>query len=164
MIGAGLSGAAVAASLARRGWQVEVLDAAPAPASGASGLPAGLLAPHISPDDSVLSRLSRCGVRLTLQQVRALLREGVDWQQTGLLEHRVDGHAALPVQWLEAGRDWTAPASALQLAQAGLTQGHARLLAHAGGLGQTGVPGASPAVATGHRVAWRRTGSGLDAR
>ncbi|QDL37563.1 FAD-dependent 5-carboxymethylaminomethyl-2-thiouridine(34) oxidoreductase MnmC [Rhodoferax sediminis] len=122
VIGAGLSGAAVAASFARRGWQVEVLDAAPAPASGASGLPAGLLAPHISPDDSMLSQLSRCGVRLTLQQARALLREGVDWQPSGLLEHRVDGHAALPVQWPEAGRDWTVAASALQLAQAGLAQ------------------------------------------
>ncbi|MDR3454713.1 MAG: FAD-dependent 5-carboxymethylaminomethyl-2-thiouridine(34) oxidoreductase MnmC [Rhodoferax sp.] len=121
VIGAGLSGAAVADSLARRGWQIEVLDAASAPASGASGLPAGLLAPHISPDDNVLSRLSRCGVRLTLQQARALLREGLDWQPTGLLEHRVDGHAALPAQWPEAGRDWTALASALQLAQAGLT-------------------------------------------
>ncbi|OOG54255.1 FAD-dependent 5-carboxymethylaminomethyl-2-thiouridine(34) oxidoreductase MnmC [Polaromonas sp. C04] len=122
VIGAGLSGAAVAASLARRGWQVELLDAAPAPASGASGLPAGLLAPHISPDDSMLSRLSRCGVRLTLQQVRALLREGVDWQPSGLLEHRVDGHAALPAQWPEAGCDWTVAASALQLARAGLAQ------------------------------------------
>lgn len=120
VIGAGLSGAAVAASLARRGWQVEVLDAAEAPASGASGLPAGVLAPHGSPDDGVLSRLSRCGVRLTLQRLQVLLREGTDWQQTGLLEHRVHGNAALPVCWAEPGRDWSAPASAGQLRLAGL--------------------------------------------
>lgn len=120
VIGAGLSGSAVAASLARRGWQVEVLDAAAAPASGASGLPAGLLAPHGSPDDGVLSRLSRGGVRLTLQRLRVLLTEGTEWQQTGLLEHRVHGNAALPASWTEPGRDWSAPASAEQLRWAGL--------------------------------------------
>ncbi|WP_445289425.1 tRNA (5-methylaminomethyl-2-thiouridine)(34)-methyltransferase MnmD, partial [Variovorax atrisoli] len=38
VVGAGLAGAAVAASLARRGWQVTVLDAADWPASGASSL------------------------------------------------------------------------------------------------------------------------------
>lgn len=46
VIGAGLAGAAVAASLARRGWRVAVLDAAATPAAGASGLPAGVMAPH----------------------------------------------------------------------------------------------------------------------
>ncbi|MBY0409039.1 MAG: FAD-dependent oxidoreductase, partial [Burkholderiaceae bacterium] len=39
VIGAGLAGAAAAASLARRGWHVRVLDAANTPAAGASGLP-----------------------------------------------------------------------------------------------------------------------------
>lgn len=87
VVGAGLAGAAVAASLARRGWAPTVLDAAADPASGASALPAGVLVPHQSPDDSLLSRLSRSGVRLTLQQARALLREGLDWQ-AGVLEHR----------------------------------------------------------------------------
>jgi tRNA 5-methylaminomethyl-2-thiouridine biosynthesis bifunctional protein len=56
VIGGGLAGAAVASSLARRGWQVDVLDAAQHPAAGASSLPAGLLAPHTSPDDNLLSR------------------------------------------------------------------------------------------------------------
>lgn len=120
VIGAGLSGAAVAASLARRGWQVDVLDSAPGPAAGASGLPAGLLAPHTSPDDGVLSRLSRSGVRLMLQQARVLLREGVDWQHTGLLEHRVDGRITLPAAWDKAGRDWSTRATARQLALAEL--------------------------------------------
>ncbi len=120
VIGAGLAGAAVAGSLARRGWQVRILDAAEQPAGGASGLPAGLLAPHVSPDDAVLSRLSRCGVRATLQQARALLREGLDWQPTGVLEHRVDAKPGLPADWPEAGRAWSRPASVQQLAQAGL--------------------------------------------
>ena len=56
--GAGFSGppasAACAASLARRGWQVSLIDAVDGPAGGASALPAGLLAPHVSPDDSLL--------------------------------------------------------------------------------------------------------------
>lgn len=86
VIGAGLAGAAVAASLARRGWRVQVLDAASQPASGASSLPAGLLAPQVSPDDNLLSRLTRAGIRLTLQQAHALLREGEDFRADGVLE------------------------------------------------------------------------------
>lgn len=125
VIGAGLAGAAVAASLARRGWQVTVLDAADAPASGASGLPAGLLAPHVSPDDSPLSRLSRAGVRATAQQAASLLEHGVDWAMTGVLEHGVDGAGRrLPEAWTaefsDAASAWSAPASPEQRAQCGL--------------------------------------------
>jgi tRNA 5-methylaminomethyl-2-thiouridine biosynthesis bifunctional protein len=96
VIGAGLAGAAAANSLARRGWQVRVLDAAAAPAAGASGLPAGLLAPHQSPDDNLLSRLSRAGVRITLQQAQRLLPEGEAWQRSGVLENRLDDLRGLP--------------------------------------------------------------------
>jgi tRNA 5-methylaminomethyl-2-thiouridine biosynthesis bifunctional protein len=60
VVGGGLAGAAVAASLARRGWSVEVFDAAPQPASGASSLPAGLLAPRHSRGGSI-PRHSRDG-------------------------------------------------------------------------------------------------------
>lgn len=124
VIGAGISGAAVAASLARRGWQVQVLDAGSTPAAGASGLPAGVLAPHVSPDDSLLSRLSRSGVRATLQQADALLQRGHDWSPTGVLEHCVAHPRKLPAAWqhnlARAAHDWTRPASPEQLAQAGL--------------------------------------------
>ncbi len=82
VIGAGLSGAAVAHSLARRGWQVQVVDAAPQPAQGASSLPVGLLVPHVSPDDAPLSRASRAGLRMTLEAAQALLQIGTDWQPT----------------------------------------------------------------------------------
>ncbi len=95
VIGAGLAGASVASSMARRGWQVQVLDAGRTSAAGASGLPAGVLAPHVSPDDSLLSRLSRAGVRATLQQAHRLLEAGVDWQPGGVLEHRVDGSSGV---------------------------------------------------------------------
>src|SRR6478609_4339953 len=96
VIGAGLAGAAVAASLARRGWQAEVLDAADAPAAGASSLPAGLLAPHQSLDDNLLSRLTREGVRLTLLQCAALLGPG-DWEACGVLENRRGNAKPLPL-------------------------------------------------------------------
>ena len=120
VIGAGLAGAAVAASLARRGWLVTVLDAAAEPASGASSLPAGVLAPHVSPDDGLLSRLSRSGVRATLQQAEALLNTGSDWKATGVLERAMDHPRTLPAAWLledsDAARDWVQAASPAQLA------------------------------------------------
>lgn len=119
VIGAGLAGAAVAASLARRGWSVAVLDAAPAPASGASGLPAGMLAPHQSPDDNPLSRLSRAGVRATFEQLRTLLQHGQDWEATGVLENRMDDARPLPA--VGAALDvWTREASGAQKQLAGL--------------------------------------------
>jgi tRNA 5-methylaminomethyl-2-thiouridine biosynthesis bifunctional protein len=126
VIGAGLAGAAVAASLARRGWQVTVLDGAAAPAAAASGLPAGMLSPHVSPDDSLLSRLSRSGIRATLQQADALLQAGSDWSRTGVLELCIEHPRKRPAAWLqdqdlaEAARDWTRPATAEQLAVCGL--------------------------------------------
>ncbi|MEO7391994.1 MAG: tRNA (5-methylaminomethyl-2-thiouridine)(34)-methyltransferase MnmD [Ramlibacter sp.] len=106
VIGGGLAGAACAASLARRGWQVRVFDAALQPASGASALPAGLLAPHLSSDDALLSRLTRCGVRMTLQQSSELLDEGQDWQPSGALKQRADE----PVHWHETAA-WIKPAA-----------------------------------------------------
>lgn len=110
----------MAASLGRRGWQVQVLDAAREPAAGASGLPAGLLAPHASVDDNLLSQLSRAGVRLTLQQARDRLVEGVNWQPSGVLQKRKGPHdgirhedaawirpAALVRSWLaDPGVQW----------------------------------------------------------
>lgn len=107
VIGAGLAGASVAAALARRGWQVQVLDAAPTPAAGASGLPAGLLVPHVSADDSPRSRLSRAGLRLMRQEVQRLLQAGEDWAPSGVLEQRLDGSAGLPPHWPAAGQDIT---------------------------------------------------------
>ncbi|MEO6624763.1 MAG: FAD-dependent 5-carboxymethylaminomethyl-2-thiouridine(34) oxidoreductase MnmC [Burkholderiaceae bacterium] len=86
VIGAGLAGAAVAASMARRGWAVSVFDAQPAPAAGASGLPVGLLVAQHSLDNNPRSQLSRAGVRLTLQTCRDWLQAGTDWMPTGVLQ------------------------------------------------------------------------------
>ncbi|MDD2177577.1 FAD-dependent 5-carboxymethylaminomethyl-2-thiouridine(34) oxidoreductase MnmC [Acidovorax sp. D2M1] len=121
VIGGGIAGAAAAASLARRGWQVVVLDQAAEPAAGASALPAGVFAPHVSPDDSVLSRLSRSGIRTTLEQAHWLLREGVDWAHCGVLEHRTDGSPGLSPRWADGpGAAWSEPASPAILAAAQL--------------------------------------------
>ncbi|MBS0294572.1 MAG: FAD-dependent 5-carboxymethylaminomethyl-2-thiouridine(34) oxidoreductase MnmC [Proteobacteria bacterium] len=121
VLGAGLAGATAAASLARRGWQVTVLDAAATPAAGASGLPAGLFAPHLSPDDNLFARVSRAGVRAMLQQSAALLQAGVDWNPAGVLERRPAGQLGLPADWHDGpGSDWSLPADGARLAAAGL--------------------------------------------
>ncbi len=130
VIGAGLSGSAVAHSLALRGWAVTVLDRAAGVGAGASGLPAGLAAPHVSPDDNVLSRLTRAGVRATLQRAEALLQSGTDWALTGVLEHNLAGKRRLPKAELaqapgaDTDFDTSTPGSTLaspaQIAAAGL--------------------------------------------
>jgi len=125
VVGAGLAGAAAAYSLAQRGWRVAVLDAAHSVAAGASGLPAGLVTPHVSPDDAPLSRISRAGVRATLARLATLLPTGTDWATTGVLERRVEHARALPPctpgspNWMD---DWSVEASPEHLAQAQLDQ------------------------------------------
>ncbi|BEP61854.1 bifunctional tRNA (5-methylaminomethyl-2-thiouridine)(34)-methyltransferase MnmD/FAD-dependent 5-carboxymethylaminomethyl-2-thiouridine(34) oxidoreductase MnmC [Variovorax sp. V213] len=120
VIGAGLAGAAVAASLARRGWQVTVLDAADRPATGASGLPVGVMAPHVSPDDALLSRLTRAGIRATWLELERLLQQGRDWRASGVLERRPEGDTRVPAGWGDSGPNESWPASTARLAEAGL--------------------------------------------
>jgi len=126
VVGAGLAGAAAADALARRGWQVTVLDAATQAASGASALPVGLLVPHVSRDDSPRSQLSRAGMRLTLHAVQRLLVEGLDYGERGVLELAVDHQRRLPGHWTAQGRHWSddvlTPDIAAQLHRAGAAQ------------------------------------------
>ena len=112
VIGGGLAGASVAHALSRRGWQVAVLDTHAHHAQGASGLPVGLVVPHVSVDDSPRSRLSRMGVGLMLQHAKRLLRKGVDWDDTGVLELTPDAQRRLNASsslqsagWLQSGRN-----------------------------------------------------------
>lgn len=112
VIGAGLAGAAVADALARRGRSVTVLDAAPAPGSGASGLPVGLFTPQVTRDDDLRSRLSRAGIRMTLLAARRLLQPGQDWALSGVLQLDDADGPSLPRRWPAAGAAWTAAATA----------------------------------------------------
>ena len=116
----------MAHSLASRGWAVTVLDQAEGVGAGASGLPAGLAAPHVSPDDNVLSRITRAGVRATLQRAEALLQSGTDWALSGVLEHNLGGKRRLPTGDpgpdvpQDSAHQCSTPASAEQIAAAGL--------------------------------------------
>ncbi len=113
VIGAGISGASVARSLALRGWQVQVLDAQTHPAGGASGLPAGLVSPVHSLDDGPLSQLTRSGCALMRQHAKSLLVEGQDWEPSGAIRQRpaLPGHAEVPPrQWLKDAF-WLQPAA-----------------------------------------------------
>lgn len=123
VIGAGLCGASVAQALALRGWQVDVYDQHATPAAGASGLPAGLIVPHVSADDSPRSRISRRGTRLMFAHAARLLRHGAEWQQSGVLESLGSAAAGqVPsTRWhVEAG--WIKPASMVKawLAHSGI--------------------------------------------
>jgi tRNA 5-methylaminomethyl-2-thiouridine biosynthesis bifunctional protein len=112
VVGAGLAGAAVARALAERGWQVDVYDQHTEAAQGASGLPAGLVAPLVSADDGARSQLLRRGTRLMLAQARQYLERGRDWDQTGVLEAQRDraGETVQATRWHpQAG--WIKPAS-----------------------------------------------------
>lgn len=125
IIGAGLAGASTAAALARRGWQVTVVEQAGTAAAGASGLPVGLMVSHVSRDDCVLSRLSRAGVRLLLQQARQLLVHHQDWALSGVFERQIDGSPSLPDAWGASGLEWSVPDQCMadpadQAAQAGI--------------------------------------------
>ena len=134
VLGSGLAGASAARALAERGFRVQVLDAGAAPAQGASGLPVGLMTPHVSGDDNPLSRLTRAGLRMVLAHAQTHLRAGEDWSPSGLLERRMSGKARRgrwPEAWLsphpsdtlaliDAAQDWFRPASAAQHHAAGL--------------------------------------------
>ena len=117
VIGAGIAGASVAQALALRGWQVSVFDQEAAPASQASGLPAGLVVPHVSADDSPRSRLTRSGSRLMVEHAKRLLVRGEDWAPSGVMEHKP---GAKPL-WHPQGA-WIKPAAMVRalLGQSGI--------------------------------------------
>ena len=122
VIGAGLAGAAVAYSLAQRGWQVEVIDQHTQTGGGASGLPAGIFATHVSPDNNVLSRITRDGVRATIDRAASLLKRGEEWDLSHLVEHRYSGKRELPPSpvWPESGLEWSSEANEVHKQMAGL--------------------------------------------
>lgn len=79
VIGAGLAGCAVVAAMAARGWQVTLLERRSAPATEASGNPAGVFHPMITRDDSFAARLSRSGFLHALQSWSKLAAQGLQF-------------------------------------------------------------------------------------
>lgn len=103
VIGAGLAGCAVTERLATRGWRVTLIDRHAGPARQTSAHRAAAMHPHVSSDDSLLSRLSRAGNLYALRAWEALAAAGhpVGWHGCGVLHVGEDAadnaaqHAAL---------------------------------------------------------------------
>lgn len=86
VIGAGLAGCSCALALARRDWQVTLLDQHVGAAAGASALPAGLLHPVLAADDSHAARLMRAGFLLGRRQLDGLRADEPLMAASGVLQ------------------------------------------------------------------------------
>jgi len=87
VIGGGLAGTAASFSLARRGWQVTLLEQQEVLAGAASGNPQGVLYARLSPRQTPLSRLVLAGYQYTLRLLRELLPcDGAGWHDCPVLQ------------------------------------------------------------------------------
>lgn len=84
IIGSGLAGTSSAQALARRGWQVRVIDRHAAPAQAASGNPQGVLYLKLSAHHTPLSQWVISGFGFTRRQLPLLAAD--DWQACGVLQ------------------------------------------------------------------------------
>jgi len=85
VIGGGLSGCASANSLARRGWQVTLMERHERLAKEASGNPQGILYMKLSAHGTTLSQLIVSGFGYTRRLLEQLQR-GRDWDDCGVLQ------------------------------------------------------------------------------
>lgn len=76
VIGAGVAGAALAFSLARRGYAVQVLERAPAAAAGASGAAAGIAMPLLTAEPAERSALLMAGLVQLQSRLACLAASG----------------------------------------------------------------------------------------
>ncbi|WP_407315662.1 bifunctional tRNA (5-methylaminomethyl-2-thiouridine)(34)-methyltransferase MnmD/FAD-dependent 5-carboxymethylaminomethyl-2-thiouridine(34) oxidoreductase MnmC [Pseudomonas sp. nanlin1] len=89
VIGGGLAGCATANSLARRGWQVCLVERHAELAAEASGNPQGVLYLKLSAHGTALSQLIVSGFGYTRRLLEHLQR-GVDWADCGVLQLAFD--------------------------------------------------------------------------
>ncbi|WP_312491857.1 bifunctional tRNA (5-methylaminomethyl-2-thiouridine)(34)-methyltransferase MnmD/FAD-dependent 5-carboxymethylaminomethyl-2-thiouridine(34) oxidoreductase MnmC [Pseudomonas cremoris] len=89
VIGGGLAGCATAASLAARGWQVNLLERHDGLAREASGNPQGVLYLKLSAHGTALSQMIVAGFGHTRRLLEHLHR-GVDWDGCGVLQLAFD--------------------------------------------------------------------------
>ncbi|HEY1059728.1 MAG TPA: FAD-dependent 5-carboxymethylaminomethyl-2-thiouridine(34) oxidoreductase MnmC [Limnobacter sp.] len=126
VVGAGIAGSAVALALCKRGWRVDLFEAAQ-PAHAASGNWVGAFHPHVTRGDSPLSQLSRLGFEATLKALEELTQQGLlmrgqDWDTPGHLLTIPSAEAeraretlhllqrpADEVQWSEPGQHLPSP-------------------------------------------------------
>lgn len=86
LVGAGISGAATAYCLAKRGYRVTVFEENPAPAMSASGNYQGILYGTWSAFDGEMRELSDTGYHYSHSLIRKLLEEGQDYAECGLIQ------------------------------------------------------------------------------
>lgn len=103
VIGTGLAGAATAQALAAQGVDVVCLDGAAAPATGASGNPAGLFHGVVHPDDGWHARWHRAAALAVARELRAVDPAVVPHEANGLLrlvpERDVAQLAEIAARW-----------------------------------------------------------------
>jgi tRNA 5-methylaminomethyl-2-thiouridine biosynthesis bifunctional protein len=87
VVGAGIAGCTAALALARRGWQVEVLEALPEPASAASGNPQAVLFTQLALADSPHADFTLHSYLHALRFYRELFgHDSAHFAQTGALQ------------------------------------------------------------------------------
>lgn len=86
VIGAGIAGCATAHSLAKRGWQVTVIERLSHIAQAASGNARGVLYPRLASHDSMPDRLSLSSYSYTLKLLQQLGLNDADFQPCGVLQ------------------------------------------------------------------------------
>ena len=76
IVGAGLAGCATAWALAEQGWRSTLIDRAAAPATAASGNPAGLFHGIVNPQDGAHARFNRAAALLAQRTVQRAINSG----------------------------------------------------------------------------------------
>ncbi len=113
VIGAGLAGCCTALALARRGWQVTLIERHENAAQEASGNPQGILYCKLSPHHTPLSRFIQSSYAYSLRLLHEVLPQSEDhWQSCGVLQLAATakeaarlsklGMAGLPQQFLHS--------------------------------------------------------------
>ncbi len=91
VIGGGIAGAASAWSLAMRGWQITLLERAPALAQGASGNSQGVLYARLAGRPTLLGELTLAGYQHSVRLLNTLLPQGDNtWRACGVLQLALD--------------------------------------------------------------------------
>ncbi|MBE8215800.1 MAG: FAD-dependent 5-carboxymethylaminomethyl-2-thiouridine(34) oxidoreductase MnmC [Endozoicomonadaceae bacterium] len=97
IIGAGLAGCSAAYAMAKRGWIVDILDKASAPATGASSNQQAILTVKPSNAQPLIQQLWSVGQAYTQQVLHAICGEsiGEDWDWPGVLHLHPDDKMTL---------------------------------------------------------------------